>query len=135
MRNLIDIPIFNIIFDKIHGQLSEQTQQDALYLLIDYLHGFIYSATCAGELGKTLKTEEVTRPISTWAGLRTFAPDRTLVLGPDPDCPNFVWSAGQGGYGFQTAPAASQLVADRVLGRPSELPADVVAALSPARFR
>ena len=41
--------------------------------------------------------EEVTRVETTWAGLRTFAPDRTLVLGPDPANPAFIWSAGQGG--------------------------------------
>ena len=36
-------------------------------------------------------TEEVTRVTGSWAGLRTFAPDRCLVLGPDPLCPDFVW--------------------------------------------
>ncbi|MEM9523677.1 MAG: FAD-binding oxidoreductase [Pseudomonadota bacterium] len=80
-------------------------------------------------------TEPVTRILSNWAGLRTFAPDRRLVLGPDPSEPRFVWCAGQGGYGMQTAPAASQLLADLVLGRRSELPADIVLALSPRRFR
>ena len=80
-------------------------------------------------------TEPVTRLIASWAGLRTFAPDRVLVLGPDPVDPGFVWSAGQGGYGFQTAPAASQLVADLILGRAPSLDAPLVAALSPARFR
>lgn len=80
-------------------------------------------------------TEEVTRVEHTWAGLRSFAPDRSLVLGPDPADPAFVWSAGQGGYGFQTAPAASQLVADLVGGCAPELDAAIVAALSPARFR
>jgi glycine/D-amino acid oxidase-like deaminating enzyme len=80
-------------------------------------------------------TEEVTRLTSSWAGLRSFAPDRALVLGPDPSDPSFVWVAGQGGYGFQTAPAASRLVADLVAGRPSELDPAIVAALSPARFR
>ncbi|MEQ6250047.1 FAD-binding oxidoreductase [Sulfitobacter sp. HNIBRBA3233] len=80
-------------------------------------------------------TEEVTRPISTWAGLRSFAPDRALVLGPDPDVPSFVWCAAQGGYGFQTAPAASQLVADLVNARPPQIEAAVVAALVPDRFR
>lgn len=79
-------------------------------------------------------TEPVTRLIASWAGLRTFAPDRVLVLGRDRDEPAFFWSAGQGGYGFQTAPAASRLVADAVLGRVPELEADLVAALSPARF-
>jgi D-arginine dehydrogenase len=80
-------------------------------------------------------TEEVTRVTSSWAGLRTFAPDRCLVLGPDPDCPDFVWVAGQGGYGFQTAPAGSQLVADLISGRDPALPPDIVAALRPDRLR
>ncbi|MGB5558048.1 MAG: FAD-binding oxidoreductase [Paracoccaceae bacterium] len=80
-------------------------------------------------------TEAVTRLESSWAGLRTFAPDRALVLGPDADDPSFVWVAGQGGYGFQTSPAASQLVADLVAGRPPELAPDIVAGLSPRRFR
>lgn len=80
-------------------------------------------------------TPEVTRLTTSWAGLRSFAPDRVLVLGPDPVDPAFIWVAGQGGYGFQTAPAASRLVADLVAGRAPELDADLVAALSPARFR
>ncbi len=80
-------------------------------------------------------TEEVTRLTSSWAGLRSFSPDRALVLGPEPADPSFVWVAGQGGYGFQTAPAASRLVADLVAGRKPELDAATVAALSPARFR
>ena len=79
-------------------------------------------------------TPEVTRLTASWAGLRSFAPDRVLVLGPDPLDPGFVWVAGQGGYGFQTAPAASRLVADLVAGLVPELEADIVAALSPARF-
>ena len=61
-------------------------------------------------------------------------PDRSLVIGFDPREPAFFWDAGQGGYGFQTAPAASQLAADIVSGRTPELDAGIVAALSPARF-
>ena len=79
-------------------------------------------------------TEPVTRMLANWAGLRTFAPERTLVIGPDPEAEGFFWMAGQGGYGFQTAPAASRLLADAVLGRSPDLPDDVVTALSPARF-
>ena len=45
-------------------------------------------------------TEAVTRVETSWAGLRTFAPDKTLVLGPDPLDRTFIWCAGQGGYGF-----------------------------------
>jgi glycine/D-amino acid oxidase-like deaminating enzyme len=79
-------------------------------------------------------TEPVTRLLSSWAGLRTFAPDRTLVLGPDPAAPSFIWCAGQGGYGMQSSPAASQLLADLVAGRAPELPPEVVQALVPERF-
>lgn len=79
-------------------------------------------------------TEPVTRLLSSWAGLRTFAPDRQLVLGPSPQDAGFVWCAGQGGYGIQTSPAASQLIADLVAGTPPAIDADVVKMLSPARF-
>lgn len=79
-------------------------------------------------------TEPVTRMLTNWAGLRTFAPDRNLVLGPDHSDPSFIWMAGQGGYGFQTAPAASQLVADLVGDRPPQIDVGMVAKLSPQRF-
>jgi len=79
-------------------------------------------------------TEPVTRLISSWAGLRTFAPDRVLVIGRDRGEPGFFWLAGQGGYGFQTSGGASQLAADLILGRPAALSEPLVAALSPARF-
>lgn len=70
-----------------------------------------------------------------WAGLRTFAPDRSPVAGPDPDVADFVWSAGQGGYGIQMAPALARVVAALALGRP--MPSDVALTpdqLSAARF-
>ncbi|MDE0969418.1 MAG: FAD-dependent oxidoreductase [Octadecabacter sp.] len=79
-------------------------------------------------------TEPVTRMLSNWAGLRTFAPDRNLVLGPDSIDPSFIWMAAQGGYGFQTAPAASQLVADLVAQKAPQIPTDMVAKLTPDRF-
>ncbi|MBL4916231.1 NAD(P)/FAD-dependent oxidoreductase [Szabonella alba] len=79
-------------------------------------------------------TEPVTRMLANWAGLRTFAPDRALVIGPDPVEPGFFWLAGQGGQGFQSSPAASLLAADLVAGRAPEVGADIVAAVSPARF-
>ncbi|MBC2834992.1 NAD(P)/FAD-dependent oxidoreductase [Paragemmobacter straminiformis] len=79
-------------------------------------------------------TEPVTRLISNWAGLRTFSPDRVLVIGRDKRDPSFFWIAGQGGYGFQSAPAASKLAADLLAGTAPELSPDLVAALDPARF-
>ncbi len=79
-------------------------------------------------------TAPVTRVEASWAGLRTFAPDRSPVIGFDGEAPGFFWLAGQGGYGFQTSPAASSLAADLILSRPPELETRVVAALSPERF-
>ena len=80
-------------------------------------------------------TAPVTRMLANWAGLRTFSPDRQLVLGPSPQDAAFIWCAGQGGYGFQTAPAASQLLADLVAGTTPALDPATIAALDPARFR
>lgn len=80
-------------------------------------------------------SEPVTRPVATWAGLRSFAPDRTLMLGRDAHTPEFVWCAGQGGYGFQTSPAASNLLADLVSGRTPDLDPSAVAALRPDRLQ
>jgi glycine/D-amino acid oxidase-like deaminating enzyme len=83
---------------------------------------------------EAMVTDPVTRLLSNWAGLRTFAPDRALVIGRDRASLDFFWLAGQGGQGFQCCPAASQLAADLILGRPPEVSPDLVAALSPARF-
>ncbi len=60
---------------------------------------------------------EVSSLKRSWAGLRTFAPDRLPVYGFDSRAPNFYWCVGQGGWGIQTAPAASELCAAQILGR------------------
>jgi D-arginine dehydrogenase len=74
---------------------------------------------------------------SQWTGLRTFAPDREMVIGEEPDAPGFFWLAGQGGTGIQTSPAAGALVASLLTGTPlSPELADVDPdRYSPARFR
>ena len=79
-------------------------------------------------------TEQVTRVESSWAGLRSFSPDRSLVIGFEPTEPSFFWLAAQGGYGMQSSPAASQLCADLITGATSELDDTALAALDPARF-
>jgi D-arginine dehydrogenase len=74
---------------------------------------------------------------SSWAGLRTFAADRSPVVGVAPDAPGFFWYVGQGGYGIQMGPALARAGAALALGRP--LPADVAGlgvtagALGPSR--
>jgi D-arginine dehydrogenase len=84
-------------------------------------------------------TFQVRRITAKWAGLRTFAADRTLVAGFDGRQPGFFWLAGQGGYGIQTAPAMGMLVASLISG--TGLPMALqeqglrAAALDPGRFR
>ncbi len=56
------------------------------------------------------------RPTATWAGLRTFAPDRLPVVGFDSDIDGFFWYAGQGGSGIETSPALSNLAAKLIRG-------------------
>lgn len=88
---------------------------------------------------KTAADLPIRRVARRWAGLRTFAPDRTPVVGYDPSAEGFFWLAGQGGYGFQTAPALARVAAALVLCQ--TLPSDIqdcgvtAAALSPDRFR
>ncbi len=61
--------------------------------------------------------------VTTWAGQRTFAPDRALVVGDRPEHPGLHVFAGQGGSGIETAPAAAALATSVVLGL--ETPADL----------
>lgn len=72
-----------------------------------------------------------------WAGLRSFAPDRLPVYGFDNHVPGFFWCAGQGGFGIQTAPAASLVAASLLLGiAPDPLVAEIDRdRYTPARFR
>jgi len=66
-----------------------------------------------------------------WAGLRSFAPDRLPVYGFDPDVPGFFWCAGQGGFGIQTSPAAAKSAAALLLG---EAPDAMLAGVDPGAF-
>jgi D-arginine dehydrogenase len=66
-----------------------------------------------------------------WAGLRSFAPDRLPVYGEDPLVPGFIWFAGQGGFGIQTAPAAARLGAQIMLGHGADA---MTSAIDPARY-
>jgi len=87
---------------------------------------------------ETMVDLPLSRPTHQWAGLRTFATDRTPVVGADPLIEGFYWLAGQGGYGIQTAPALSSILSSQVIAR--ENPATkadklLCEKISPARFR
>jgi len=73
----------------------------------------------------------VERVERSWAGLRSFAPDRLPVYGYDPVAEGFFWCAGQGGFGIQTSPAAAKLAASVLL---AEEPDASVAGINPQIF-
>lgn len=78
---------------------------------------------------------EITHIEASWAGLRTFAPDRSPVVGFDPAAPGFFWLAGQGGYGVQTAPALASLAAQLIGGGAGNFDRSMLSALAPGRFQ
>ena len=83
----------------------------------------------------TLPVERIHRR---WAGLRTFAPDRTPVAGFAADTEGFFWLVGQGGYGIQTSPSMATICGGLITG--NGIPHRLLdlgitqEALSPARF-
>ena len=87
---------------------------------------------------QTATTLQISRIKNKWAGLRSFVPDKNLVVGYDRAVEGFFWLAGQGGYGIQTGAAAGRVAASLALGK--GLPGDIAAlgvaeaALSPGRF-
>jgi D-arginine dehydrogenase len=79
------------------------------------------------------------RRISTkWAGLRSFVPDKSPVVGFSAKAPQFFWLAGQGGYGIQTAPALARCAAAMASGQ--SVPEDILkegldlSSVSPSRL-
>jgi D-arginine dehydrogenase len=80
----------------------------------------------------------VRRVSHSWAGLRTFAPDRLPIVGFDTNADGFFWLAGQGGYGVQTAPALGKFAAALIHGSGNQRLSDdsdlTTDKLSPQRF-
>jgi D-arginine dehydrogenase len=80
----------------------------------------------------------VTKINHSWAGLRSFAPDKTFVTGFDPRTKGFFWLAGQGGYGVQTAPALADIATYLLTGSHDlvsrEIIDSVVSEISPDRL-
>jgi D-arginine dehydrogenase len=92
----------------------------------------------ADRLGRAT-TIEVQRVSRAWAGLRTFAPDGSPVVGPDDEATGFFWLVGQGGYGIKTSSAMSRICAALLRGQ--DIPGDILdrgvtaADIGPARLR
>jgi glycine/D-amino acid oxidase-like deaminating enzyme len=84
----------------------------------------------AKKLARTAPLLESSRVRRAWACLRTFAPDRELVVGEDPAVAGLHWLGGLGGRGLAVAVAAAGELASSMVGAPSAL----AQRLSPARF-
>src|SRR5665213_1336908 len=88
---------------------------------------------------EAMTTLEIRRPMSAWAGLRSFVADGDLVGGFDVDLPGFFWLAGQGGYGVHTSAAMGEVCASLIRSRgvPSHIAPHGVTetALGPSRLR
>lgn len=65
-----------------------------------------------------------------WACLRTFAPDRLPVVGPDPRVRGLFWSVGLGGAGMTIGVAVGEILAALIAGRKHPL----ASTLAPARL-
>jgi D-arginine dehydrogenase len=75
----------------------------------------------------------VRRVEHSWAGLRSFLPDRSMAIGEAGE-PGFFFAIGQGGYGIQTAPAQGRLLTALIEGQdPGELAA-AIPLVDPRRF-
>lgn len=75
-----------------------------------------YDVAVAAAKAEEYTTLSIRRIAHSWAGLRSFVPDRVPTAGFAADAPGFFWLAGQGGYGLQTAPAMAEIVETLVTG-------------------
>ena len=79
-------------------------------------------AICIDRIEKAFDLD-IKRIENKWAGLRSFVSDGVPVVGLSTQVEGFLWLAGQGGYGIQSAPATSRLAAAIVLG--AAVPGDI----------
>lgn len=97
---------------------STQVHPDALELL----------AAKLSKIAPVLAKAEVQHA---WACLRTFASDRELVVGPDPQVGGLYWLAGLGGRGMAVAAAAAEVLGTLVAKGQVH---DLAQRLSPSRL-
>lgn len=60
--------------------------------------------------------------IRQWAGLYDMCPDRTPILGEDSNIKGFYTAAGFSGHGFMIAPMVGKLLAQTIVGLPTDIP-------------
>lgn len=65
-----------------------------------------------------------TSAVRSWTGFRAATPDKLPLIGPYPDDSSLFLAAGHEGLGITTSLATARLVADHLLSRKSEIPAE-----------
>jgi D-arginine dehydrogenase len=103
---------------------------------VDPAQGERTEGAVAGEIARKLRRwlpRWADAPVARfYAAMRTFAPDRRFVLGPDPRAEGLYWAAALGGHGITCAPAVGRIAAAWAAG---SAPADPhAAALLPERL-
>lgn len=88
-------------------------------------------ALATAKLGVHLPAVQDARFARGWTGLRTFAPDRRPVIGPDPELDGLAWATGLGGFGVTCAAAVGELLCATLAGR--DVPWIDVGAVAPGR--
>ncbi|MBL92766.1 MAG: hypothetical protein CMH56_13255 [Myxococcales bacterium] len=96
---------------------APQKDPEALNLVVDAIQ-------------KTFPGFQEAQVVRYWSGLRTFAPDRKPILGPDERVPGLHWCAGLGGHGMTIGCGAGEAVVSGILGKTN----DILRSYSPHRF-
>jgi len=74
-----------------------------------------YDVALAADHVQRSTTLEISHIRNSWAGLRSFVEDRSIVIGMDAERDGFFWLAGQGGFGIMTAPSAARATAGLIV--------------------
>lgn len=89
-------------------------------------------ALCRRKTLQVLPALKEIRYARSWAGLRTFAPDRKFVIGWDGTVPGFFWVTGLGGHGLTACASVGRLAACLLIKE--DLRSDLPGHFAPTRF-
>ena len=102
-----------------HADIISQDNQDNIQKLAEAIPGLEVGLEVVGQR----------------AAIRATSRNRFPIIGRATGQDNVYISAAHGSYGVLSSLMAAHLLVDMIMGRPRCLPADVIAALSPQRFK
>lgn len=74
-----------------------------------------------GQIGRRLRGFADAAVAATWVGAYDITPDWNPILGPAPGADGLTLAFGFSGHGFKLAPALGMVLAQRMLGRPTDV--------------